>query len=197
MEKLIRKSINNSRRVLRIGHGEDNIMRQKSLRMIAMLASAAVMLLGHVAPTYAQLDEVRKVNWETAKKLFPEIVEAAKDNPRKAFERMNEFKVNLDIIQDKVERAGASLHEQDRSWLASTSKEKVVDKCKKLKIEGGMLQVALSDFTKDSSSAISSFKSAWEEFSNPFEQLWREFQARAKELDDRMKLFRAECKECF
>jgi hypothetical protein len=98
MKKLIRKSVNSSRRVFRIGHVEDSIMRQRSLRMIAMLASAAVMFLGYVAPTYAQLDEARKVNWETAKKLFPEIVEAAKDNPRKAFERMNEFKVNLDII---------------------------------------------------------------------------------------------------
>jgi hypothetical protein len=166
--------------------------------MIAMLGCAAVMLVCHVAPTSAQIDEVRKDNWEKAKNVFPMIIDAAAAGTvRKAYELMGEFKTNLEILQNKMERAGANLHEQERSWLASTSKEKVVDKCRQLKTAGSEMQVALADLGKDPSSAISSFKSAWEEFNNTFEQLWTEFRARAKELEDRTKMFREECKECF
>ena len=160
-----------------------------------MCCSAAV---GHVAPTSAQIDEVRKDSWEKAKTVFPMIVDAAAAGTvRKAYELMNDFKANVEIVQGKLERVGAGLHEQERSWLASTSKEKVVDNCRKLKTAAGEMQMALADLGKDPSSAISSFKSAWEELSTTFEQLWTEFRARAKELEDRMKLFREECKECF
>lgn len=174
------------------------MMRHSSLWMITMFWCAAVLLVCHVAPTAAQIDEVRTDSWEKAKNVFPMIVDAAAAGTmRKAYELMNDFKANLEILQSKMERVGTGLHEQERSWLASTSKEKVLDNCRKLKTAGSEMQVALADLGKDPSSAISSFKSAWEEFNIAFEQLWTEFRARAKELEDRTKMFREECKACF
>src|SRR5687768_13993851 len=102
MERLSRKSSTSRRRGLRTGHVPGRMVRHRSVRLFTMLGCAVIMLVCHVVPTAAQIDEVRKDSWEKAKTVFPLIVDAAAAGTvRKAYELMTDFKTTLESVQGK------------------------------------------------------------------------------------------------
>lgn len=172
-------------------------MHQRWLHWFAVVSCTATLFLSYASTSIAQVDEARKVNWDNAKKLFQIIYDGAKGtNVREAFKSLDEFKANMDVVQDKLERSGERLHDIDKTWLSQTSRAKAIDGCKKVKIAGGSLQVAMQKLGEDPASSLSDFKSAFDEFANNFNQFWIEYTTRLKETDERVKRFREDCKEC-
>jgi hypothetical protein len=172
-------------------------MRQCWLHRCTMIGFAAALVLCQVSISSAQIDEARKANWENAKKLFQIIYDGTKgNNVREAFKSMEEFKTNMDIIQDKLERSGERLHDLDKSWLSQTARAKAIEGCKKVRLTAGSLQVAMQKLGEDPSSSLGDFKSAFDDFTANFNQFWTEYTARLKEIEERAKKFREDCKQC-
>jgi len=147
--------------------------------------------------THAQVDESRKANWENAKRLEAMIVDAIKaGKAREGASLIQEFKVNIDIVQDKLERAGERLHDLDKTWLASTRRAEAIDKAKKVRITLGDLSVAIAKLDEDPASALGTFVSAWDDFVKAFDDLWRDYVQHGKELQERLKRFQDDCREC-
>ena len=163
-------------------------MRQCWFYRLTVIGFTAALVLCHVSTSSAQIDEARKANWDNAKKLFQIIYDGTKgNNVREAFKSMEEFKTNMDIVQDKLERSGERLHDLDKSWLSQTARAKAIEGCKK---------VAMQKLGEDPSSALGDFKSAFDDFTTNFNQFWVEYTARLKEIEERAKKFREDCKQC-
>ena len=91
-------------------------MRQCWFYRLTVIGFTAALVLCHVSTSSAQIDEARKANWDNAKKLFQIIYDGTKgNNVREAFKSMEEFKTNMDIVQDKLERSGERLHDLDKA----------------------------------------------------------------------------------
>ena len=103
-------------------------MRQCWFYRLTVIGFTAALVLCHVSTSSAQIDEARKANWDNAKKLFQIIYDGTKgNNVREAFKSMEEFKTNMDIVQDKLERSGERLHDLDKSWLSQTARAKAIE----------------------------------------------------------------------
>jgi hypothetical protein len=175
------------------------------LRALAISGFVAVLL--HLTATITeaqQIDQAYKVNYQNVKRLFPTLVGLAEaEKGRDFMTQSEEFKVNLDLIQNHLERAGGSLHDKERRWLEDeTPKNKAIEKCTKLKLATGYVATTLS-LLKVPSSEVSNFKSEFNELSVAMEKLWEESQKRGKqigeylkEMEERMKLFQAVCRGC-
>ena len=172
-------------------------MRQCWFYRLTVIGFTAALVLCHVSTSSAQIDEARKANWDNAKKLFQIIYDGTKgNNVREAFKSMEEFKTNMDIVLDKLERSGERLHDLDKSWLSQTARAKAIEGCKKVRLTAGSLQVAMQKLGEDPSSALGDFKSAFDDFTTNFNQFWVEYTGRLKEIEERTKKFREDCKQC-
>lgn len=170
-------------------------MTRRNHRVIA-IAAFVVAALGPAA-AHAQVDEARKTNWDNAKKLYFEIVDAVGANNRDlAFSRTDELRANLDYIEDKLNRAGERLHEKDRAWLPTTKKVEAIDRLKRVRVAAGTLGSKIKEVGSSPSSELSNFQSEWKSFGDSFDQLWIEYNAHGTELLDILKGFREDCREC-
>jgi len=152
-----------------------------------------------------QIDQAYRVHYQNAKRLFPTMVGLAEaEKGRDFIKQSEEFKVNLDMLQNHLERAGGSLHDKERKWLEDeTTKNKVIDKCQKVRIAAGQVATVLGEL-KSPSSEVSNFKGEFSELSDAMEKLWEQSQTRGKqigeylrEMEERMKLFQNVCRGCF
>ena len=83
---------------------------------------------------------------------------------------------------------------RDQNWLKSTSKQKAMAAISKLGTEAGILATELGK--GDPSSRFSNVKSYWEEFTNVFDEFWKEYSTRMKEMEERAKRYRDDCGSC-
>ena len=131
------------------------------------------------------------------------LIDAVKGNKRDdAMKIIEEFKVNLDLVEDKIGRTGQRLHEKDRGWLGSKPSN-VQDKIKRLRIETGGLSTKVMAVGADMSSSLGNVQNAWESFVTDFDNLWRDYQQHSKDLAeiqkqlfDIQKAFRDDCRGC-
>jgi hypothetical protein len=176
---------------------QENKMQQHRIRTLAMIGIAAAMLLSHATTSVAQVDEARKSNWDNAKRLYVNIVDAVEGGKREeAYKRTDEFRANLDYIEDKLGRVGGRLHDKDRNWAWSSKKSTAIDKLKRCRTAAGILGSKVKEEGSSASSELSNFKSEWRDFGDAFDDLWREYSAHHKELLEILKAFREDCREC-
>jgi hypothetical protein len=170
-------------------------MRQRSFRLLAVIGWSAVVLCQPSA-AQAQIDEARGANWDNAKRLYVIIVDAAAAGKRdEGYKATDEFRMNLDFIQDKLTRIGGRLHEKDRSWHGSRQSE-AIERIRQAKVGAGALGIRLKDVGSSHDSELSDFKSRWTAFVESFDKLWIEFNNHGKELNDILRAFREECRQC-
>jgi len=172
------------------------------LKALAVSGFIAVLLHSTAPMTEAGMDEAVQY-YQIAKGDMPNVLDAAaQEKPRLFGERVEQFKKNMDIVQAEIERAGKNLHEKERKWIAETTKEKASAKYMKVVAAIASVKQALSE-AKSPSSETSNLKSEWGEFCDAFEKLWEDYQQRgkqlaeySKEMEERVKLFREDCKKC-
>ena len=115
----------------------------------------------------------------------------------------DKFKKNMDVVQYQVEQAGKNLHEKERKWIAETTKEKALAKYMKVVAAIASVKQALSE-AKSPSSEASNLKSEWGEFAmrsisygTPTKHGGNNIAEAQKEVEERVKLFKEDCKKCF
>jgi hypothetical protein len=171
-------------------------MQQQRIRPLGVIGFIAIMLLFQPPPTEAQIDEARGRNWDYAKALYPSILDAAAAGKRDdAVKAIGEFKANLEIVDGHLSRVGDRLHPEDRAWLGSKHKD-VLTQLRRSSVAAGILTVKLREVGSSFDSELRDFKSAWTTFGDSFNQLWRDFNAHGKELNDKLLAFRKECRQC-
>jgi len=175
-----------------------HVMRSDFFRPLAAMVIAGAALLAHSSPAQAQIDEARKGAFEKARDLIPQIVDAANSGKRSDADRMlDDFISNMNTVVDKLGRTGDRLHDEDKRWLGSTALTRAMTRLSVVKNHAVRVKQALAKPDENPSSTLSDFKSAWGEFITPFDEVWKEYQARAKEIQDRYKRFQDDCRSCF
>src|SRR5262245_25938949 len=178
-------------------------MARSSWRVLAFIGSIAVMLHSTAALTEASMDEAG-VSFASAKDEMSQMLDAASQEKARPFaELTDKFKKDMDVVQYQIEQLGKNLHEKERKWISETTKEKAL--ATYMKVVGAIAAVkqALAD-AKSPSSEVSTLKGYWSEFSDAFDKLWDAYQQRGKQLaeaqkevEERVKLFKEDCKKCF
>jgi len=170
-------------------------MNQRWLQSLAIVGLTAALLLCEASVSLAQIGDARGTNYGNMKKLFPELSDLIKNqNVEEAKKRADEFMQNAIVVRGKLENAGNRLHDADQNWLKSTSKQKAMAAISKLGTEAGILATELGK--GDPSSRFSNVKSYWEEFTNVFDEFWKEYSTRMKEMEERAKRYRDDCGSC-
>ena len=178
-------------------------MLQRWCRVLASFGLSALLL--HVAATMseASIDDAG-LSYASAKDEMSQMLDAASQEKARPFnEYTDKFKKDMDVVQYQIEQLGKNLNEKEKRWIGDTTKEKCL--ATYMKIVAAIMQVkqALSD-AKSPSSEVSNLKSLWGEFSEAFDKLWEAYQQRGKQLaeaqkevEERVKLFKEDCKKCF
>ena len=172
-------------------------------RTLAVIGLIAVLLHSTATMTEAGIDDAA-LSYAVAKEDMSRLLEAAAQEKARIFaEETDKFKKNMDVVQYQVEQAGKNLHEKERKWIAETTKEKALAKYMKVVAAIASVKQALSE-AKPPSSEASNLKSEWGEFCDAFDKLWDAYQTRGKQLaeaqkevEERVKLFKEDCKKCF
>lgn len=173
-------------------------MRSSWFRPLAVIGLAAALLLAYASPAQAQIDQARKGEFEKARDLIPQIVDAATSGKRSEANRMlDDFISNMNTVVDKLGRTGDRLHEADKGWLGSTPLSRAMTRASVVKNHAVRVKQVLEKPDENPSSTLSDFKGAWGEFVSPLDELWRAYQARAKEIQERYKRFQEDCRDCF
>lgn len=172
-------------------------------RALALIGFIAVLLHSTAPMTEASMDEAG-LNFASAKDEMSQMLDAAAQEKARLFaEHTDKFKKGMDVVQYQIEQLGKNLHEKERTWIAETTREKAL--AKYMKVVAAIVQVkdALSQ-ARSTSSETSNLKSEWGEFCDAFDKLWEDYQKRGKQLaeaqkevEERVKLFKDECKKCF
>ena len=144
------------------------------------------------------------VSFASAKDEMSQMLDAASQEKARPFaEHTDKFKKEMDVVQYQIEQLGKNLHEKERKWIAETTKEKALATYMKVVAAIAQVKQALAD-AKSPSSEVSNLKSLWSEFSEAFDKLWDDYLKRGKQLaeaqkevDERVKLFKEDCKKCF
>jgi hypothetical protein len=176
-------------------------MKLKSFTPIVILGLSlsmySSMLMTHTPIAHAQLDESRKSNWETSKKLYPMMVDAvAAQRIRDGYNAANELRLNLDIVQSKLEVVGQRLHEKDKNWQWNSKLGLVIQNLREAKVSIGLLESKLKDPSSSPDSELGYVKTNWAKFVVSFDDLWAEYVKHGQELDAMVKAFGAECPGC-
>jgi hypothetical protein len=179
---------------------KEGIMLQRWHRSLAF---CAILLQFIPTVTVASMDEAG-LSFASAKDEMSQMLDAAGQEKARLFaEHTEQFKKNMDVVQYQIEQLGKNLHEKERKWISETTKEKAL--ATYMKVVGAIAQVkqALAD-AKSPSSEASTLKGYWSEFSDAFDKLWDDYLKRGKQLaeaqkevDERVKLFKEDCKKCF
>ncbi len=178
-------------------------MLQRWCRVLALIGFIAVLLHSTATMLKAGMDEAG-LSLAIAKEDMSQMLEAAAQEKLRVFsEQTDKFKKNMDVVQYQIEQAGKNLHEKDRKWIAETTREKALAKYMKVVAAIASVKQALSE-AKSPSSETSNLKSEWGEFCDAFDKLWDDYQKRGKQLaeaqkeaEERVKLFKEDCKKCF
>ena len=176
-------------------------MKLKSFTPIVILGLSlsmySSMLVTHAPIAHAQLDESRKVNWENAKKLYPIMIESiAAQRTRDGYNAANELRLNLDLVQAKLEVVGQRLHEKDRNWQWNSKAGLALQNLKEARTSIGILESKLKDPSSSPDSEVGYVKTNWAKFVVSFDDLWAEYVKHGQELDAMVKAFSAECPGC-
>lgn len=178
-------------------------MLQTGCRALAVIGFIAVLLHSTATMTEASMDDAA-LNFASAKDEMSQMLDAAAQEKARVFaEHTDKFKKEMDVVQYQIEQLGKNLHEKERKWIEETTKEKALSKYMKVVAAIASVKQALSE-AKTPSSEASTLKSEWGEFSDAFEKLWDAYQTRGKQLaeaqkevEERVKLFKEDCKKCF
>ena len=173
-------------------------MRKNHFTSIIFVGFATILFLSLNSITKAQVDKARGVNWNNASALMSKIENAVGTGDRKELnDRLNEFKDNLTYVVDQLQHVGDRLHEKDRQWRWKDFREVAVTKVRQTAVIAGTFQSEVN--SADNSTIAKDYndlKSSWAESINSSNDLWREYLAHKKELDDIMKAFLEDCQEC-
>jgi hypothetical protein len=178
-------------------------MRQVCCRALTVSGLIAVLLLFTPPVAEAVVDDAA-LSLALAKEDMSQMLEATAQEKLRLFsEQTDKFKKNMDVVQYQIEQAGKNLHEKERKWIAETTREKALANYMKVVAAIASVRQALSE-GKAPSSEASNLKSEWGEFCDAFDKLWEDYQKRGKqlaeelkEMEERVKLFKEDCKKCF
>jgi hypothetical protein len=142
------------------------------------------------------------LNFALAKDEMSKLLDAAAQEKLRVFNEQNDkFRKYGELVQYQVEQLGKNLHEKERRWIDETAKEKVLAKYSRIQADIATVRQQLSD---GKPADISTLKSDWSEMSDAFDKLWDDYLKRGKQLaeaqkevDERVKLFKEDCKKCF
>jgi hypothetical protein len=164
----------------------------------AILVVVTAMLFFQGPMANAQVDEAMKSNWDNAGKLYSLILDAVSAGKTEEVAKLTgEFRDNLDYVQEKLERVGQRLHEKDRNWTWSSKKDYAVKKVRETKVAAGTLSSTIQrSGVNSASSELSNFKGQWKECVESMNDLRKEYFAHGKELNEIMKAFREDCRDC-
>jgi hypothetical protein len=125
------------------------------------------------------------------------IVDAvAAKNGDEVYARTDEFRLNLDYIQDKLEHVGDHLHDKDKNWGWSSKKSLALDRVRRTKVAAGILGSKAREAGASMDSELGAFQSEWKDFGDAFDDLWKEYITHAREQAEVMKAFHEDCREC-
>lgn len=178
-------------------------MLQRWCRVLASIGFIAILCHFTAAMTEASIDDAA-LSFASAKDEMSQMLDAAAQEKARPFgELTDKFKKDMDVVQYQVEQLGKNLHEKERKWIGETTKEKALATYMKVVAAIASVKQALAD-AKSPSSEVSNLKGLWSEFSDAFDKLWDDYQKRGKQLaeaqkevDERVKLFKEDCKKCF
>ena len=178
-------------------------MLQRCYRVLASIGFIASLCHFTAPMTEASIDDAG-LSYASAKDEMSQMLDAASQEKARVFlDYKDKFKKDMDVVQYQVEQLGKNLHEKERKWIGETTKEKVLATYMKIVAAIDQVRQALAD-SKSPSSEVSNLKGLWGEFSEAFDKLWDAYQQRGKQLaeaqkevEERVKLFKEDCKKCF
>ena len=173
-------------------------MKKNLYSMIASIGFTVLLFISFTSTTKAQVDKARGTNWNNASAQFRYIEDAiGTGNRQELTNRLNELKDNLVYVVDQLQHTGDRLHEKDRQWGWQQLRDTAVTKVRQTTVIAGVFSTEVNGadnatIAKD----YNDLKSAWSEAIDSSNDLWKEYLAHKKQLDDIMKAFLEDCQEC-
>jgi hypothetical protein len=179
-------------------------MKLKSFAPIVLLGLSlslySSMLVTHTPIAHAQVDEARKVNWENAKRLYPMLVNAVNaQNRDEAFKLTGELQENLLYVRDKVEKAGQRLHPKDinvSGWNWAEKRQATIYDLKNTTIAVGLLGGRMKEVGSNPATELARVQTQWQSLTVSFDALMAEYENHGRELNEILKAFTNDCREC-
>lgn len=173
-------------------------MKRRSWKSMLLAACFSTLPFTFATAANAQVDEAMSTNWDNVGKLYPMIVAAFDAGKQEdVYKLTDEFRANLDYVEDKLNRVGQRLHEKDKNWGWSSKKETAMNKTRDLRVAAGLLgSTTKSEGLVKAQSSFKDFKDKWAVFVDMVNALRIEYMAHAKELTDIAKAFKEDCQRC-
>jgi hypothetical protein len=173
-------------------------MKKNFYATIVSLGVTALLFVSVTSTSKAQVDKARGTNWNNASALFRYIEDAiGTGNRQELINRLKELTDNLVYVVDQLQHTGDRLHEKDRQWRWQELRDIAVTKVKQTTVIAGVFSTEVSG--ADNSTIAKDYndlKKAWDEAIASSNDLWKEYLAHKKQLDDIMKAFLEDCQEC-
>ncbi|SRR6266498_936110 len=177
-------------------------MQKRWFRPLAVIGFTAALLLSHASMSEAQLTQA-EVNMANARRLHSTIIDAiSKSDWKETYDRLDEFRANVEKVKNDFQGPVNRLHEKDRSvWfdkvdkftqdldVASYSAENMMKETKDGKFSGQYLDTFKSRWRD----AEDRFKAILDGFPSYWNRDLKELQDRIKEYEDRIKRFQEAC----
>ncbi|MGB5053464.1 MAG: hypothetical protein WBO24_03600 [Nitrospirales bacterium] len=170
-------------------------MKKYWFGLFAVISFVVGLVLSQASLSLAQVDEARGTNFGNLRKLMPEIEENLKNmNLKVAKDRVDEFKNNMDYVNNFIDKSGENLDSVDKEWLSQTNKDKVKQLGGQVQIEAGFLKGDIGE--RNYNDSYNKFKARWEEWIKEFDAYWGMYSARVTQMEQRAKKYRESCKNC-
>src|SRR6476646_4674629 len=166
-------------------------MQQGWFRPFVVIGSTTIILLSLVAIPEAQLNQVRQVNMENARKLLEILGSQIQAGKRlDGLKTLDEFKANIKVVQDAIEKTGDGLHSKDKDWLKGTSKNDVKKNLDQLVTISDELKASLVTISSNPSGPHSKLSSTFNETRENLNKFWAEYFKKGTQLQEKAKVLR-------
>lgn len=173
-------------------------MKLNTYRLIVVMCGLVAMSMIVASNAHAQVDEAMGTNWDNAGRLSKLIVDAFEAGKQEeVYKLTDEFRANLDYVQNKVERVGQRLHDKDKNWPWAAKRDTAVQATQQARVAAGLLgSTVKGEGLVKAASAYRDFKDRWAAFVEMMNALRIEFMSHGSELNNILKAFREECPKC-
>jgi hypothetical protein len=174
---------------------KEDIMHQRWFQLFTIISFPVAMLLSLASLSFAQLDAARGSDYEKSTNLVAQITDEIKGfKMEPAKKSLVDFESSFRQVSEKLKRTDNGLHDLDREWLKSTVFMTTVGLGEQTLTAAVKLGNVLGK--EDPSSALNDFRNAWSNFKAAFDEFWKVYTTRVKEIEDRAKRYRAGCGGC-
>ena len=166
-------------------------MPQGWLRPFVVMGYTAIILLFLVAVPEAQLNQARQVNIENARKLLEILgTQIGAGKRLDGLKTLDEFKANIKVVQDAVDKTGDGLHSKDKDWLKGTSKNDVKKNLEQIVTTSDELKASLVTISSNPSGPHSKLTSIFNETRENLNKFWGEYYKKGTLLQEKANVLR-------